>query len=73
MALEMSDGYVASSTAQNAMADLPMFNVEKVQLAFNLPSDFVAGQVANNVLVLALATGRILSIDLDNGEDVDGV
>ena len=34
--------------------------------------DFVAGQVANNVLILALANGRILRIDLDNAEDVDG-
>ena len=73
MALDLSQGYVANSTAQNGTSQLPIFNVEKVQLAFNLPSDFVAGQVANNVLILALANGRILRIDLDNAEDVDDV
>lgn len=72
MALDPSEGYVSSSTAQNTLDSLPIFNVEKVQLAFNLSSDFVACQVANNVLILALATGRILRIDLDNAEDVDG-
>lgn len=51
---------------------LPIFNVEKVQLNFNIASDFVAGQVANNVLILALATNRILRIDLDNPADIDG-
>ena len=52
---------------------LPIFNVEKVQLNFNIASDFVAGQVANNVLILALATNRILRIDLDNPADIDDV
>jgi hypothetical protein len=28
--------------------------------------------VANNVLVLALSTGRILRIDLDSPADIDG-
>ena len=73
MALDISGGYAAASTSQSAMDTLPMFNVERVQLQFNLASDFVAGVVANNVLILALATGRILRIDLDNAEDVDGM
>ena len=38
-----------------------------------LAADFVAAQVANNVLILALATGRILRIDLDNPADIDGL
>lgn len=56
------------------MADesLPMFRVEKVQLQFSIAADFVAAQVANNVLVLALSTGRLLRIDLDNPGDIDG-
>lgn len=53
-------------------ASLPIFNVERVQLNFNIASDFVAGQVANNVLILALATNRILRIDLENPSDIDG-
>ena len=50
----------------------PIFNVSQVQLQFNIAADFVAAQVANNVLVLALASGRILRIDLDNPTDIDG-
>lgn len=54
-------------------ASLPIFNIERVQLQFAISSDFVAAQVANNVLVLALSTGRILRIDLDNPGDIDGL
>ena len=53
-------------------ASLPIFKVERVQLQFSISSDFVAAQVANNVLVLALSTGRILRIDLDSPSDIDG-
>ena len=51
---------------------LPIFKVERVQLQFSISSDFVAAQVANNVLILALSTGRILRIDLDSPSDIDG-
>lgn len=61
---------LASGAAANAV--LPIFNVERVQLNFNIASEFVAGQVANNFLILALATNRILRIDLDNPADIDG-
>lgn len=73
MALDPSSGYVAARNLQdlNEIA-LPIFNVEKVQLQFSIASDFVAAQVANNVLVLALSNGRILRIDLDNPADIDG-
>ena len=73
MALSPAGGYVASSGFQD-MGDssLPIFNVERVQLEFSISSDFVAAQVANNVLVLALSTGRILRIDLDSPADIDG-
>ncbi|MCJ1371628.1 hypothetical protein MMC20_002847 [Loxospora ochrophaea] len=73
MALNTSSGYVASSSLQDlADPSLPIFNVERVQLQFPISSDFVAAQVANNVLVLALSTGRILRIDLDSPADIDG-
>lgn len=49
-----------------------MFNVERVEFKFSISSDFVAAQVANNVLILALSTGRILRIDLDSPADIDG-
>ncbi len=63
--------------ASNALQDLddmspPIFKVERVQLQFSISSDFVTAQVANNVLVLALSTGRILQIDLDSPGDIDG-
>jgi hypothetical protein len=51
---------------------LPIFDVERVQLQFSVAADFVAAQVANNVLVLALSSGRILRIDLNRPEDIDG-
>ena len=67
------EGYVAASGFEDATDEqLPIFNAERVQLQFSLAADFVAAQVANNVLVLALATGRILRIDLDNPADIDG-
>ena len=72
MALDTSTGFVASSSNFNDEAILPIFNVERVQLQFSIAADFVAAQVANNVLILALATGRILRIDLDNPADIDG-
>lgn len=50
----------------------PTFKIERVQLQFSISSEFVAAQVANNVLVLALSTGRILRIDLDSPGDIDG-
>lgn len=73
MALDLDEGYVAPGLAQGGVeTTLPIFNVERVQLQFNIASDFVAGQVANNVLILALATGRILRIDLESPSDIDG-
>jgi vacuolar protein sorting-associated protein 18 len=75
MALDIDAGYVApnlAATGAGIEAELPVFNVERVQLQFNIASDFVAGQVANNVLILALATGRILRIDLESPSDIDG-
>jgi hypothetical protein len=74
MALDPSNGYVAARDLQDlSETALPIFNVEPVQLQFSIASDFVASQVANNVLVLALANGRILRIDLDNPADIDGM
>ncbi|KAK7890336.1 tethering complex subunit [Exophiala xenobiotica] len=74
MALDLEDAYVAKGMAHGGVENaLPIFNVERVQLQFNIASDFVAGQVANNVLILALATGRILRIDLESPSDIDDV
>jgi hypothetical protein len=73
MALDQSSGYVApNSLAELPDTSLPIFDVQRVQLQFSVAADFVAAQVANNVLILALATGRILRIDLDSPEDIDG-
>ena len=73
MALSTDNNLLGPQAASGAAeAVLPIFNVERVQLNFNIASDFVAGQVANNVLILALATNRILRIDLENPSDIDG-
>jgi hypothetical protein len=73
MALAQSSGYVApSNLSELPDPSLPIFDVQRVQLQFSVAADFVAAQVANNVLILALATGRILRIDLDSPEDIDG-
>ncbi|KAK3940505.1 Pep3/Vps18/deep orange family-domain-containing protein [Diplogelasinospora grovesii] len=74
MALNPSDGFVAA----NNVADLtdgvlPIFDVVPVQLQFSIAADFVAAQVANNVLILALSNGRILRIDLNKPEDIDDI
>lgn len=73
MALESSDSYAPAAMNELIDANVPIFNVERVSLQFSVSSDFVAAQVANNVLVVALATGRILRIDLDNAADIDGM
>lgn len=72
MALNTVNSYVAPGGLQELEDSLPIFNVEPVQLQFSIASDFVAAQVANNVLVLALSNGRIIRIDLDNPEEIDG-
>jgi len=76
MALDpSSNGFAASSGNVADLADgaLPIFDVEPVSLQFPIPADFVAAQVANNVLVLAFSTGLILRIDLNRPEDIDDI
>ncbi|KAJ0309107.1 hypothetical protein COL5a_001228 [Colletotrichum fioriniae] len=75
MALNPTDGFVAAGNGVLDLDDtaLPMFIVERVQLQFSIAADFVAAQVANNVLVLALSNGRILRIDLNRPEDIDDI
>ncbi|KAM7199091.1 putative vacuolar protein sorting-associated protein [Naviculisporaceae sp. PSN 640] len=75
MALEPSNGFGAASSVADLAdeAALPIFNVEPVQLQFSISADFVAAQVANNVLILALSSGRILRIDLNRPEDIDDI
>lgn len=73
MALEGSSSYVAPSNLTEPSTSPSIFDVERVQLQFSIAADFVAAQVANNVLILALSTNRILRIDLDSPEDIDGM
>ncbi|KAK8138269.1 Pep3/Vps18/deep orange family protein [Apiospora sp. TS-2023a] len=78
MALDGSNGFAApdgSGMLSELTGDsgLPIFEVERVQLQFSIAADFVAAQVANNVLVLALSNGRILRIDLNRPEDIDDI
>ncbi|KAH0289229.1 hypothetical protein M436DRAFT_48175 [Aureobasidium namibiae CBS 147.97] len=75
MAFDPSGGYAAAASNIPDAFDpsLPVFDVQRVQLRFDISSDFVAAQVANNVLILALSTGRILRFDLDSPEDIDDI
>jgi hypothetical protein len=74
MEFDTSSAYVPNTDFQDGMDEsLPIFNVERVQLQFSRPSDFVAAQVANNAIVLAFTTGRILRIDLENEGEIDGM
>ena len=75
MAYDPSGGYAAAASNIPDAFDpsLPVFDVQRVQLRFDISSDFVAAQVANNVLILALSTGRILRFDLDSPEDIDDI
>ncbi len=72
MALDANNGFAAANSVQLSDESLPIFDIEPVQLQFSIAADFVAAQVANNVLVLALSNGRILRIDLNRPEDIDG-
>ena len=73
MSIELPAGFAATLNGhQEDQNALPIFDVQRVQLRFDISSDFVAAQVANNVLILALSSGRLLRFDLDNAEDIDG-
>ncbi|KAK4143681.1 Pep3/Vps18/deep orange family-domain-containing protein [Dichotomopilus funicola] len=69
----VTDGTVADLADAAGAAALPIFDVLPVQLQFSIAADFVAGQAANNVLVIALLNGRILRIDLNKPEDIDDI
>ena len=74
MGLDGPSGYAApSSLARLADTSVSIFDVERVRLKFDVASEFAAAQVANNVIILALAMGRILRIALEHAEDIDGV
>ncbi|KAI6877384.1 hypothetical protein KC334_g17650, partial [Hortaea werneckii] len=51
MSFDPTGGYAA--TAAHDANELPIFDVQRVQLRFDISADFVAAQVANNVLILA--------------------
>jgi vacuolar protein sorting-associated protein 18 len=73
MAFDPSDAFGQTNGLHGGgLEDLPIFTVAPVQLKFSVAADFVAAQVANNVIILALSTGRILRIDLTRPEDIDG-
>lgn len=72
MSFNPVDGFVATTGALTLDDTAPMFLVDHVELQFSVEADFVAAQVANNVLILARSDGRILRIDLNKPEDIDG-
>ncbi|QPH16509.1 hypothetical protein C2857_001176 [Epichloe festucae Fl1] len=74
MSFSPKDGFAAFPTDDGAGVDeLPIFNVERVEMNFSVTAEFVSAQVANNVMILALSNGRILRIDLRRPEDIDDI
>jgi len=73
--MDAASGFAAGRSAQDGgdHTTLPIFDVQRVQLRFDISAEFVAAAVANNVLILALSSGRLLRFDLDNAEDIDGL
>ena len=72
MSYDPLGGYIPPSEGPEDPTELPIFNIERVQLQFARPSDFVAAQVANNAIILAFSTGRILRIDLEDAGEIEG-
>nr|OQO16082.1 hypothetical protein B0A51_16507 [Rachicladosporium sp. CCFEE 5018] len=52
---------------------LPIIDVQRVSLQFLLSSPIVATAVSSNVLLLALASNRLLRFDLENPSDIDDI
>jgi hypothetical protein len=75
MSIEPYGGFIPASAAAppDEASELPIFNVERVQLQFLRPSEFVAAQVANNAIILAFTTGRLLRIDLEDAGEIEGM
>lgn len=74
MSFSPSDGFAAVTSSNDGAGidELPIFHVERVEMNFSVAAEFVAAQVANNVMILALSNGRILRIDLKRPQDIDG-
>ncbi|KAI8344695.1 Pep3/Vps18/deep orange family-domain-containing protein [Chlamydoabsidia padenii] len=66
--LRLETGYVSTGFGQ---IEVPIFVLDYVQ--FQLPAKIVDMAVANNILVIALSTFRILRIDLDNPLEVEDI
>ncbi|KAK9370947.1 Pep3/Vps18/deep orange family-domain-containing protein [Lipomyces kononenkoae] len=62
----------AALSGVEAEEDMPIFSIERVQLQFQI-SSLVTMAVSNNVLYLAVASGRILRIDLNNPQDIEDI
>ncbi|KAK9459030.1 Pep3/Vps18/deep orange family-domain-containing protein [Lipomyces oligophaga] len=69
---QIFDGALDADVDDDDESDLPIFSIERVQLQFQI-SSIAAMAVANNILYLAVAGGRILRIDLNSPQDIDDV
>ncbi|KAK9238240.1 Pep3/Vps18/deep orange family-domain-containing protein [Lipomyces kononenkoae] len=62
----------AALSGVEAGEDMPIFSIERVQLQFQI-SSLAAMAVSNNILYLAVGSGRILRIDLNNPQDIEDI
>lgn len=67
MAFDAMNARIAKAQAD---ATTPMFYLQRVSRDFETTAGFVAAQVANNILILALFTGRILNYNLDDPQNI---
>lgn len=76
MSVDASDGFATTGIAPTYNGangkSAPIFSIEKVQLQFSV-NNIVSLVVANNILCMALKTGRIIRIDLEHPQDIDGM
>lgn len=72
MAVDTANGFATTGINDANGAAAPIFSIEKVQLQFSV-NNIVSLTVANNIFCMALKTGRIIRIDLEHPQDIDGV
>lgn len=72
-AMDASNGFSTTGLSYSEAngKPTPIFSLEKVQLQFSV-NNILNLVVANNILCMALKTGRIIRIDLEHPQDIDG-
>lgn len=70
--VQLDSGVINNGNLNGKGNSSSIFSVEQVQLMFSL-TDIVSVVVANNILCMAVKSGKIIRIDLDHPESVDDI